>query len=304
MSESGLTAENAAEALQAAWAADNDPSPAPVVEESPFQPQDTAPSGDTQSNQDTGSPDSGLFYGVDPNTLSPENRKIFDGMQAAFTQKSQKFAEERKAYESLGDIEQVKQAVEWVRGLDDPQNLVKLQSEISEHLQSLGISPQAANAAAAQEVQAAVSELEEDDFGFNDPGTEALRREVQEMKQWKADLEAERLQQSIELRLSKQEQAIRQANPSYKDEDIESIYRLSYAYGADLAAAQTAYEADRNRILSSYMEQKAEIPASMSAPAPTGGSHTPVTFGNDLDAAHAFAKEHIQRMMNSGSLDA
>src|SRR5581483_7701619 len=164
------------QALSEAWNEDTPPAPIddPRIQQAPSEEGSTTP-----SNQEAEKP-SGLFHGVDPNTLTPELRQMFDGMQKSYTQRMQELADERKRFESFGDPEQVQQAVEFVQSLNDPQNLVQLHSELSDYLQTAGYTKAQADAAAASAIEERAGEAPdaESDYGFPDPEYASLKSEV------------------------------------------------------------------------------------------------------------------------------
>lgn len=277
-----ITAENAAQAIAAAWAEEDNNS---QFEQEPAQVE--APSeGQTESNQDS---PSGLFYDVDPNSLSPEMRQMFDGMQKAFTEKNQKLAEERKQYEAFGGLDQVEQAVTFVQSLQDPQNLVQLHTELSQYLQEAGYTKAEAEAAASDAIQQQ-QEPQEQDFGFTDPEVAALNKQLAELQAWKQGFEEQQEQARIEAAIERTELALRQ-DRGYDDTDVSRIYQLSYAYGADLNAAADAYDSMKNELISSYINKKAEAPGPGVTPPIGTFGQKPDSFGADLNAAHAYAKK-------------
>lgn len=233
------------------------------------------------------------FSSIDPNTLAPELQVLYKQMQGDYTRKTQEVSEQRRAYESFGGLDEVRNAVEFVHALRDPNNLVQLHSELSEYLQSQGLTKAEADASASTAIE---SNRQEDEWGLSDPDDE-IRRELQALKAqneelvtWKQELEDQRRVAEIEQTIARQETHIRNANPQYKDQDVDAIYVMSYAFGGDLIQAQKAYEAERQRIFSDYMASKGSVPSSLGPITPSGGAQVPETFGRDLDAAHDYAK--------------
>lgn len=286
-------------ALQAAAAED---AANPVTFPDPAQeqaPQTEVTTGqDTQSNQEK---PSGLFHDVDPESLTPELRTIFDGMQKSYTQKNQELADMRKQYDSLGQVEQVKSAVEFVQALQDPNNLAQLQTEISDYLQSMGYSKGQADATA----DAAVSES---DDSFNDfesgpsPVDSRIENQLKELQNFREQYEQEKLQADIENALARQENIIRTSNPTYTDDDIQTVYQLSYAFGGDLMAAQKAFEGERQRILSSYAASKSSVTEGITAPSGSGHAQAPVDM-TDWKEATDYAKRRLAAINGMGGLD-
>lgn len=290
------------QALSAAWA--EDASDQGVQQDTQVQQQ--VPSEghqDTESNQQAEKPN-GLFYDVDPNSLTPELRRMFDGMQASYTQRQQELAEQRKQLESFGNIEQVQQAVEFVNSLSDPQNLVQLHTELSEYLQQAGYTKADADAAAASAIQEqqATEIQQESDYGFSDPEVAQLKNELADMRAWRDNLESAQEQARIEVELQRIENVLRQ-DRNYNDADISRVYNLSYAYGADLVAAADAYDSMKNDLIRSYIDTKAEAPTSIAPPTNTAMGQRPESFGSDFEAAHRHAKQIAIAAMNAGAFD-
>lgn len=289
----------AEQALSQAFEADS-PAETTSQEQAPVSQPDAASEVDTGTATEQAKP-TGLFYDVDPNTLTPDMRRMFDGMQKSYTERMQETAPLRKAVDSFGGIDQVQDALGFVEALQDPQNLVQLHSELSGYLQENGLTREEADDEAARAVQEqAHTQPDDEDFGFDDPRDQAVQRELEELRQWREQIEEERLQAQVELQLERAESAIRNANPSYGDDDIERIYRLSYAFGGDLNAAQNTYEEDRKALLSSYLQSKESVPVSTAPPTAAGGGQESDSFGSSFEDAHSYAKRVLAARQNSG----
>lgn len=286
-----ITAEDAVQALAAAWQED---SATPDAPEQPVAPSEES----TESNQDP----SGLFYDVDPETLTPELRTMFDGMQKAFTQKNQALAEERRQIEAFGGLDNVSQAMDFVNSLQDPQNLVQLHGELSQYLQEAGYTKAEAEEVAASAIQNQAAEVQESDYGFADPEVARLQQELEALKNWRTGFEEEQQLRATELAIERAENGLR-ADRGYDDADISRIYQLSYAYGADLVMAADAYDQMRNDFIASYVNRKAEAPGPASTPAIGSFGQKPESFGSDLNAAHAYAKQVAIAAQNAGEFD-
>lgn len=266
--------------------------------------------GSVPSEGSTEQPESnqpGLFHGIDPNTLTPELRAMFDSMNSAYTQKTQALAARSKEIEAFGSLDEVKNAVEFVQALRDPDNLVEFHSELSEYLQSAGLTKAEADAAATKQIEQ--SRETEHDWDLTDPDTVALRKELEELKKqneefssWKEQQEAERREQWVESVIARMETQIRQDNPHYSQDDIDTIYDMSYKYGGNLVAAQQAFEGLRQRFATEYLKSKTSVPSGLAPIAPTGGADKPQTFGNDFDAAHEYAKKYVKGLEAQGEL--
>lgn len=274
-------------ALEAAFDSDAGLTPAP--EQAPAPEAPVASEGSEQRATEQ----SDTFTNIDPSTLAPELQSIYKQMQGDYTRKTQSVAEREREIATFGDLNEVRNAVEFANALRDPQNLVQLHGELSEYLQSQGLTPAQADAAATQEIKSAQSD---EGWEFSDPDDD-IRRELQELKaqnqdlmSWREKEEEQRLYASIEQDVARKEAHIRNEHPEYGEQDINDIYVMSYAFGGDLMEAQRAYEAQRQRFAASYMQSKANVPSSLGPITPDSGAQVPEGFGRDLDAAHDYAK--------------
>jgi hypothetical protein len=207
--------------------------------------------------QDTGTPLS--WESIDLSVLPEDARKVVQEgylRHSDYTRKTQELAEQRKQFESLGDIEAVQAAVEFARSLEDPSNLMQLKAEIEEHLTTLGATPAAAQAASAQLTDTP-----------DTPGLDpAISRDLADLKAWKAEQvhareEAELVSQMQNM-LQTAEDAIRKDYPTYSQKDIDKIYeRLGNPeIGYDLFKAQEQYESDRQYFTESLIGNKGNHP--------------------------------------------
>jgi hypothetical protein len=215
--------------------------------------------------------DSFEIEGIDPNALPPELQTIYKSMQRGF---NQKIEQEVLPYRQLGlGPQEAQQYISFVDALqNDPQTQLQVFNALQGHLQSLGYSPQQAQAAAAQAVNEQASGLEDDlgdDYGY-DPRVDELENEIANLRNWQQQQTLISTHQQIEANLDRAESAIRQANPNYTDTDIEDIYRLAHSTNYNLFEAQQQYEQLRQRMMGGYLEQKASVTAPMPVP---GGGH-------------------------------
>lgn len=183
--------------------------------------------------QDTGTPMS--WDTVDLSALDPDTAKFVQehGLRHSdYTRKTQELAEQRKQFEQFGDVETVQQAMEFVQNLQDPDFLRQLNADIEAHL----------NGGQAQTAEAAAPATDQNTSGL-DPAT---RREIEELKAWRAEqvhqAEEAALVDQMQQRLQQSEDSIRQTYPTYTQNDIDAIYKLSPAHNYDLFAAQEQYE--------------------------------------------------------------
>jgi len=201
-------------------------------------------------------------------------------MQGDYTRKTQELAEQRKAVE--GDLEFL-QAIR-----TDPYAALEFHTELTQALVDSGLTP----AQAAAEATAQIEDVQGD--GEVDPD-DALRAEVEDLKAWKAEQESSAQVQYIEAELTRQEMAIRQSNPAYKDEDIDAVYELAFAHGGNLVTAQERYEAFRNQFVTAYTEQKATA-AQQAEPVVGGASQIPTKF-ETVEDAHVAAQEALRNYL-------
>lgn len=298
----------AADALRAAAAQDaasavSLDTPAPSTEQAPQTTETVTPTG--QDTQTTGvEKPTGLFHDVDPESLTPEMRTIFDGMQKSYTTKSQELADIRKQYDTLGPVDQVKSAVEFAQSLQDPNNLVQLHTELSDYLQTMGYSKADSDAAAGsalteQPADGSFNDFESDLTPAADP---KIEQQLHELQSFKEQYEQEKLQADIEAALSRQESVIRNTNPTYTDDDIQTVYQLSYAFGGDLMAAQKSYETERQRILANYAAVKSSVTEGVTSPSAGAHAQAPTDL-TDWRSATDYAKRRLAAIDGMGGLD-
>lgn len=276
-------------------------------------------SGDSPEQEQQDTFDNGAF---NPDQLPPELQPGWRQLQGAFTKKTQEMAEERRQLEaqlaSLGDTEQVQQALELYTAIQDPRNWAQLHTELSEAMQAHGMTPAQADKAATEALtQPAVPETP-DLAGLTDdpelaPLVQSLKAQQQrleafEMQQQQAMMQrqAEMEQQAIVYELMNQVSAIREANPSYSDEDIDGILELSSFYNGDVVAAQQRYEQDFQRRMGRYLAGK-QAASDIAPSVPPGGSpaaSTPVEPHEEtLDEVEEWAVEHLRQLQAAGELD-
>jgi hypothetical protein len=265
--------------------------------------------------------DGGAF---NPDTLPEELRPGWSQLQAAFTRKTQELAEQRKQFESLGDVETLAQARELYTRLQDPTNWPALHAELSEALEQQGLTPAQANAEASRQIEQATpaapgtpSSL--DAIVAADPELAPL---VEQLKATQTELEGfksaqvaaqEQARQEQEYmalvgELTRQENAIRDMKRSdgtsvYAQDDIDEMYELSSFYNGNLIEAQQRFEAMRSRWAGNYFAQKDAVNANAPTTISGGGTLSQPTSEApaDLDAALDAALEEAR---NTGLLDA
>lgn len=240
---------------------------------------------------------------IDLTNLSPAEELRIRQMQAHFTRKTQEAAQARKeAEEAMGFVNALQ---------NDPQYALQVHQELSQALQQAGLTPAQADQAAAQQMQ--TPEAQSQSFSDDDPFAEEdywqneepqyrvppeLQQQIQELQAWRTQQEAEMQRQALMSQVQQQENEIRAENPNYTNDDIEAIYGHAFAFNGDLRQAQQAFEAEKNRILTAYLQQKASVPTGQ--PTSSGHAEAPPGFGPDLNAAHRAAMEHLARMEAEG----
>lgn len=286
---------------------------APVVQPQ-AQPETPAAPVDTTPNLFEGTP-------VNPDALPAELQPLAKQLQAAFTQKTQQLAEERKQFSALGSPEEVSQAVELYTRISDPTNWPQLHADLADLMVQYGLSPAQAAAEAATAITEAAAEsapaLPVGDF--DDPELGPLYKTLQ-AQQAKLDAieasrtaeqserleaeKAERLQQALEGEITRQENAIRQSNPTYGDGDMDAIYELSSFYGGNLIQAQGRYEALRAEWVGRYVDQKQAAASAQGAhPAPAGApAATQRTEPQTIREAADEIEEFMRAAQASGEL--
>jgi len=275
-----------------------------------------APAGETQSSQtaevqpapaeqNTPTFDEGKF---NPDELPAELQPAWKQLQAAFTQRTQELAAQRKQFEELGSVDEIQQAVELANRIADPNNWTQLYSELTQAMRQSGIPlPQAealAREAVAEATQVAPpAELPNVDDLDPDlaPLVKMLQEQRAELDALKGEREQERLNQMAEAQhyafvaeLQKQEAAIREAHPNWDDERIEAVYEMSSFYGGNLAQAAARLDTLLQRERELYLSQKgAAMTDSTRTPAPnsTGVMTEKVTAPATLKDAEAEAAE-------------
>jgi hypothetical protein len=248
------------------------------------------------------------FMGSDfnPDLLPDELKPGFKQLQGAFTRKTQELAEQRKQFESLGDVEQLRQAQEFYSSLQDPEYLKAFYKELGSVVQEMGlevdptapVAPEPAAEPVAPELPAELKQIAE-----SDPELQPFLDRFQQMEQRLQSFEsaqAEREQALADERalmaqaaeIDRQVQVVREAHPEYADEDWQAIYDRAVAYDGDVLQAAEAFQSDRDRIIAGYLAQKqTPTPA---APLPNPGTVTesteqePMTLEDADRAAQAY----------------
>lgn len=260
------------------------PAPSPDPVQTPSTPETATPV-DTGATEAT-TTDS--FTSVDVNSLPPELQTLYKSMQADYTRKTQEVAPLRKMAEQYGGVDSVQQGLEFLQAVQsDPQVALAFHGELTKALTDAGLTPAEA-AAAASEMVSQQTETE-DEFATDDPRD----KQLQDLLQWKEQMERDQQLRETEANLTRQEMAIRQAHPEYTDDDVNDIYRLSYSTAGDLNKAAESFETLRQRFIGGYVDSKGTVPTGIGAPA-TGVAQIPEEgFGSNLEAAHDAARKQF-----------
>lgn len=204
----------------------------------------------------TGESDSFLTH-LKPDELPDEMIPYYKSMQGDFTRAKQEQAERARQFEALeqyGGVDVAVQGLDWISSLQDPDNAMALHRELTSALKEQGYSVAEAEAEASRQVgQAQAEELEDFD---GDENYNALKKELDAMKETLADREEREFQDRIAAQMDRQEAEIRNAHPDYEDDDIEALYALAYSTNANLEEAAGLYEGIESHILGRYIEKK------------------------------------------------
>lgn len=226
-----------------------------------------------------------------PDLLPDELKPGFKQLQAAFTQKTQTLAEERKALEALGDPESLKLASEFYASLQDPEYLKSFYNELGPIVQELGLveAPAAPTdgAVPAEQPAPTPAELpaELQALVASDPELAPLAERFAGMEQRLAEFEQSQVQERQALaeerqvmaeaaEIDRMVQVVREEHPEYNESDWQAIYDRSVAYDGNVLQAAEMYAADQARIVQDWINRK-EAPQAVT---PTSGAGT-VTEG-------------------------
>jgi hypothetical protein len=269
-----------------------------------------------QAEEDAETP----FTHIPDEALSPEMLAVKRAMQADYTRKTQEVAPFRKLAQEFGveSPDELRERLEIQRQLSDPQNWPKLHEELTTYLQSQGLSPRAAQDAAAVTLGQATGGIGpadddyvdgEDDYG--DGGLPpALQQRLDQMEKQQNELiqmmyqREQQAQQEAEMaqlaqHLTRQENEIR---AKYRDswgdkadDYIETVYDLSGDNGdlsVGLARLETILGYDASRYLVGKEEAKR-------APGPVVGEGVIASEQDDaphtLEEGHARALEFVRQ---------
>lgn len=203
-------------------------------------------------------------------------------MQADYTRKTQEVAAQRREAE---------QAMEFLYALNnDPTFAIQVHQNLTQALQAQGYSFEDASAIAASQQEGG------DEWDtFADPYAD----KIAQLEAWQAQQEQRFAIADAEAQINAGVQAIRQANPSYTDDDVKDILTMAFAYNGDVIQAEQAFKAVTQRVTEGYLAQKASVPASLNQPSGAGHSEIPPEGFTSLNDPRLEAA--AQRMLAEGT---
>lgn len=236
-----------------------------------------------------------LLEGVTDPQARAAIESAYKSFQGDYTRNMQQIAPWRQFAEAGIDPAVAAQSLEFVQALEtDPDFVRAVHGQLSQALEAAGLSP-------AQASEEAARQIEESTSGFGNEEQSPLQREVAELRAWKEDMESQQVQYTMMAELQRSEMAIRQANPTYTDQDVERIYELAFAHGGDLNAAQQSYEALRQGFISGYVDQKGAAAAASPSAAvqvAAASSDEPVDM-TDWNTARQAAREFVRNALGT-----
>jgi hypothetical protein len=260
--------------------------------------------------------DSGEQF-FNPDALDPALVPGWKQLQAAFTQKTQELAAQRKQFEAFGSPEELQDAVELYGRLSDPSNWVDLRQQLDEAMQEYGLLPTEAGELAPPAAPA-LPDLD----GLDDPELAPLAAAVKAALGQNATLEArlqafeaERIaayeaqeeQRAYEARVANVQQQVadlRAANPHYTESDIAQIVKRATAIGDDVAAAAAEHESYWEDRMTRYFQSKQSASAPAVQPiAGAGVSSETVQEPAGWDDTVEGAVEYLRGLQAEGLLD-
>jgi hypothetical protein len=209
------------------------------------------------------------FVNIDPATLPPELQQQYKDMQGDYTRKTQEIAPLRSTLKEFGlTADEAREALAFTQALQDPNNLKALYENLSTQFGGAG--------------QTADDEVDDEEFG--DPRDKALA----ELSQKVEGFETRWQRQAAESNLDRLESVVRTDNPHFKDEDMNTVFRLAVSNGGDIIKAAEDYKLLTQRILGAHLQSKAQVPVGAGGPNATGHAETPTKF-ESVEAAHEAA---------------
>jgi hypothetical protein len=270
----------------------------------------TPPETVEQAEEDAEAP----FTHIPDEALSPEMLSVKRAMQADYTRKTQEIAPFRKLAEEFGveSPDQLRERLQIQQQLSDPNNWPQLHQELTSYLQSQGLSPRAAQDAAAVTLGQATEGVVDDDYVDDDyegglPPAVQQRLDTMEQRQneliqmmyqreQQAAQEAEmaQLAQSLTTQENQIRAKYRDQWGDRADQYIETVYDLS-GDGGDLSVGLSRLETILGYDASRYLVGKEEAKR---APGPVVGEGVIASQQDDtphtLEEGHARALEYVR----------
>lgn len=282
------------------------PDPSAVAEQSTPAQEPAQPEATPEQRFDfTSITDEAILSGdVTPQQLVAMRR----AMNADYTQKQQEAAPWRKLAGDLGieSPEDLRAAGELFTQLQDPRNWPQFQQELTQHMMDMGMTPQAASRAAADQLaEFAPSEEYDNGAQFVDDGS-GVAQQLAQMQQQIAQLtqgiqqrdqQAELLerQNAIAVHLTQQEDALRKTR-GYDDGAMEAIYSLM-GPDADLNAAANRFDSIIGSQVQAYINSKAQaIETTPQAAVNTAVIAEQPPKPMSWEEAHRAALAHVERV--------
>lgn len=262
------------------------------------------PAQETQQSEATDA-----FTNIDPASLPAELQPTYKSLQADYTRKTQEVAGLRKLSEQLGGQDNILEAARLYQSLQNPAYWPQLYGELKEGMEQLGLTPEQAAQVAGEQVAQQAAQQTNSQFDWSDPDLAPIKAEFDAMKSQLSEVttsltqraeseKQERLQMALLGEMQRQESTIRQMNPGYTDEDVNSIYELSSYYQGNLLDAQKRYEDIVTSRLERFLAQKQQAVGTAGV-GPVSGAGTlsqePQHF-DSLDDAHKAAMESLRQM--------
>lgn len=301
--EGAIAEEAAAEAATPSLFAE--PAPAPTDQAAtPSAPQgESAPTGAAPNAAETPAEpaapvdtfDDGVF---NPDTLPAELKPAWNQLQAAWTKKTQGLAEQRKAFESLGSVEELQSAHTLYQQLQDPNNWAQIHSELAQLMEQRGMSPATPQPAAAPAPNAALDEL--NDYPELAPiaqQMQAMQAQIAAMQngfaQEREAFRREQAEAAVAGEYARQEAVLVAAGKT--PEQMENITKVAAAFEGNLIAASQFIDAQVQAGLKSYVDSKSQAQRTPVAPIAGGAAGSVVPAQpRSLEEATEIAMERLK----------
>lgn len=234
--------------------------------------------------------------------------RAYKGFQGDYTRTKQELAQQREALEGL-DPALAQEAVQFYTNLQqDPAFAMEVYDYLTKAFEQMGMSPQEAHEAAVQQAQqpepaqvAQIPDPDEDPDGYTKARLDQIESRFQQLDERERQMQAKREEDELAANLMSQEMAIRSANPTIKEADIDRIYDLALSKGGSLFEAQKEIASWRNDVIQDYLAEKGAVSDRIDTPPPAAAQVAPEVprdkRGNvDLEGVHKIA---LQRLLNA-----